>query len=165
MEKIRILIADDTEIIAKQTEKALDKLEEVEVIGIAKDGQEEIDLINELKPDLVFSDNQMPKMNGIEVIEKVYNSNMENKPQFIFATGDRDMLLMKRANECEVVRIIHKPFFEEDIISAFEEYKELKEMGAFEKKDKTEVVERKTEEKKEEVKVSLFQKIKDFLNS
>ena len=43
MKKIKILIADDIEIIAKTIKSELEKIEDVEIVGIAKDGEEEIE--------------------------------------------------------------------------------------------------------------------------
>lgn len=158
MEKIKILIADDMDIIAKQTKMYLEKREDTEIVGIANNGKEEIDLIKELKPDLVFTDNQMPQMNGIDVIEEVYNSEMEDKPSFILVTGDRDMVLYQRADKCNVVKVLHKPVDEDKIIEAFEYYKELPQEENI--KINTEEI-----EGKEETKISLIGKIKKFLNS
>ena len=59
MRKLKVLIADDVEIIAKANQQIVEKNEEIEVIGLAYDGQEEYDMILELKPDIVISDNQM----------------------------------------------------------------------------------------------------------
>lgn len=161
MEKVKILIADDTEIIAKQTKMYLEKREDVEIVGIANNGKEEIDLINTLQPDLVFTDNQMPQMNGIDVIESIYNLQMEKKPKFILVTGDRDWILQNKAEECDVVKILHKPVDEDKIIEAFEYYKELSEEKTVEKN--TEDIEQ--NDIKKQTKITLIDKIKKFLNS
>lgn len=161
MDKVRILIADDMDIIAKQTKSYLEKREDTEIVGIANNGKEEIDLINELKPDLVFTDNQMPQMNGIDVIEQVYNSTMEKKPSFILVTGDRDMVLYQRADKCNVVRVLNKPVDEYKIIEAFEYYKELPQEEIIE--NNTEEVEQ--DETNKQNKTSFIDKIKKFLNS
>ena len=158
MDKVRVLIADDMEGIALQTKGALLKREDVEILGIACNGEEEVKMINELNPDLVFTDNQMPKMNGIDVIELIYNSDMERKPRFVLVTGDRDMTLFNRANKCQVVKILNKPFGGEQIIGALEDYINNPEYEVEEEK-----VEVAKEEKKE--KKSFFEKLKNFLNS
>ena len=157
MDKIRVLIADDMEGIALQTKGALLKREDVEILGIASNGEEEVKMINELNPDLVFTDNQMPRMNGIDVIELIYNSDMEKKPRFVLVTGDRDMTLFNRANKCQVVKILNKPFGGEQIIGALELYINNPE---YEIEEEVEVAK---EEKKENK--SFFEKIKKFLNS
>lgn len=163
MDKIKVLIADDMEMIAMQTKSHLEKNEDIEIVGIANNGEEEINKIHELKPDLVFTDNQMPLMNGIDVIELVYNSTMENKPEFVLVTGDRDMELFNRANKCQVVRILNKPVDGDKILEAVKEYKSIVEM----KKNK-QVEEKKSEKSEEEIKkekISFLKRIKKFLNS
>ena len=73
MKKLKVLIADDIDVITEGNKKIVEKNSNIEVIGIANDGNEEYELILKLKPDIVVTDNQMPKMNGIEVIEKILN--------------------------------------------------------------------------------------------
>lgn len=122
MEKIRVVIADDVEVITQSLKGFLEKDERIEVIGIANDGEEEWNKILELKPDLVFTDNQMPKMNGIQVIEKMYNLDIVNKPKFVLVTADRDMELYNRAYKNGTILIINKPVDERRIKDAVDEY-------------------------------------------
>ena len=88
MEKIKVLIADDVQVIAESNKKIAQTFENIEVLGIAKNGQEEYNMIEKLMPDLVITDNKMPVMNGIEVIEKINNSSISKKPKFILVTAD-----------------------------------------------------------------------------
>lgn len=83
MGKIKVVIADDVNVIAEQHKKVASSFSEIDVIGIAKNGQEEYEMIVNLQPDLVITDNQMPEKNGIDVIELVNNSSIAHKPQFI----------------------------------------------------------------------------------
>lgn len=122
MEKIKIIIADDMQIIAEGIKKTILKDNRVEVIGIANDGQEEYEMIEKLQPDLVFTDNQMPKMNGIQVIEMIHDSEMPNKPQFVLITADRDMELYNRAYKNGTILVINKPIDERRIFDAIDEY-------------------------------------------
>ena len=91
MGKIKVVIADDVNVIAEQHKKVASSFSEIDVIGIAKNGQEEYEMIVNLQPDLVITDNQMPEKNGIDVIELVNNSSIAHKPQFILVTGDSDI--------------------------------------------------------------------------
>ena len=94
MKKFKVLIADDIEIIAQTNKKIAEKNESVEVIGLAYNGQQEYDMILELKPDIVITDNQMPNMNGVDVVQKIYNSNLDSVPKFILVTADYDALFL-----------------------------------------------------------------------
>jgi len=124
MEKIKVLIADDIVSMAEVLKQQLEKFEDVEVVGIAVDGQDEVEKIEELKPDLVFTDNQMPKLNGIDVVDFVRNSAIEKKPDFVIITGDNDFDLMKRAFSLDVLRLIHKPCDERKITEVLEQYRQ-----------------------------------------
>ncbi len=156
MEKIKVLIVDDLAPIREVLKQQLEKIEDIEIIGIAEDGQDEIEKIKELKPDLVFTDNQMPKMNGIEVVEFIKNSEIEKIPEFVIITGDNDFELMKKAFSLDVLRLIHKPCDERKIVEVIAEYKQ--KMQIFENmKETCQHIEEKIKEKKE--KRSFFRKV------
>lgn len=125
MKKIKILIADDMKIIAESIKKSVQKNKNVEVIGVANNGQEEYEMIVKLKPNLVFTDNQMPKMNGIQVIETIYNSKIKNKPKFVLVTADRDMEIYNRAYKNGAILVINKPIEERRLLDAIDEYIEV----------------------------------------
>ena len=123
MNPIKILIADDIEIIAKTIKSELEKIEDVEIVGIAKDGEEELEKIIELNPDLVVTDNKMPKMTGIEVIEKIKNLNIINKPDFILVTGNVDMSIREKVKELKIYGVVEKSASYDKLIEKVEEYK------------------------------------------
>lgn len=109
MEKIKVLIADDMQMIAENIKNIILKNENFEVVGIAANGKKELDMIHTLKPDIVFTDNQMPEMNGIDVIENVYKSELDIKPKFILVTGDTDRELYNKCAELDVITVLNKP--------------------------------------------------------
>lgn len=120
---MKVLIADDAEIIAKTIKNVLTEDDRLEILEIANNGTEEYEKIIELKPDLVITDNQMPGLNGIDVIEKIYNSDIQDKPTFIMITGDAfNPELRNKANEFNVFRIIRKPIDDELLKEAIEEF-------------------------------------------
>ena len=110
MRKLRIIIAEDEPIILEMYKNIVGKREDYEIIGTATNGKEEEDLINATKPDVVITDNQMPIQNGIDVIEKVYNSDLVYKPKFILITGDyRDRSFLDKCEKLQVERVMGKP--------------------------------------------------------
>ena len=121
MNKIKVLIADDIEVIAKSYKKVVENNEKIEVVGLANNGQQEYEMILELKPEIVITDNKMPILNGIDVIEKIHNSNIDNKPNFIIITGDIDYSLMKKCNELGNIRMLNKPVTDDKILYALDE--------------------------------------------
>ena len=110
MRKLRIIIAEDEPIILEMYKNIVGKREDYEIIGTATNGKEEEELINTTKPDIVITDNQMPIQNGIDVIEKVYNSDLVYKPKFILITGDyRDRNFLDKCEKLQVERVMGKP--------------------------------------------------------
>ena len=91
MNKYKIIIADDMEENLIRLEKILNGINSIDLVGKAKNGKEELEKILELHPDLVLSDNQMPLLNGIDVIEKIRNDYKEENIDFIIITADRNL--------------------------------------------------------------------------
>ena len=120
MSKYRIIIADDIEDNLIRIEKVLNNIANVEIVGKAKNGEEELEKISELHPDLVITDNQMPILNGIDVIEKIRNSYKEKNIDFIIITADRN--LTQRALSLNVFSIINQPYEDSKIIDTINEY-------------------------------------------
>ncbi|NWF37099.1 chemotaxis-specific protein-glutamate methyltransferase CheB [Mariprofundus sp. KV] len=65
---IKILIVDDSAVYRLLLKKALNGVSDIEVVGVASDGQEAIELIPSLKPDVLTLDLNMPRMNGMETL-------------------------------------------------------------------------------------------------
>lgn len=69
--KIKVLIADDHTLVREGIKALLKEIRDIEVIGEAKDGDEVIDKIKELKPDIILLDISMPKVNNLNFCEKI----------------------------------------------------------------------------------------------
>lgn len=68
MEQIRVLLADDHTLIRAGISALLERMERVEIVGEAPDGHSAMKLIQELAPDVVLLDLQMPGLSGFEVL-------------------------------------------------------------------------------------------------
>ena len=68
---IRILVVDDTALYRKIVGDVLRSLPGVEVVGTAFNGQVALEKIQELRPDLVTLDLEMPQMGGVEVLRRL----------------------------------------------------------------------------------------------
>ncbi len=121
-QKIKILIADDINKIAEDNKNIVSQNENVEIVGIASNGQEEMEMILEFTPDLVITDNKMPIMNGIEVIEKINATELNDKPDFILFTGDYSSELNKKCRELGVYMILDKLTGKENLLGAIDDY-------------------------------------------
>ena len=117
MDKLRILIAEDSAPFRQGLRGLLQSVDSLEVVGEATSGQEAIQLANQLQPDIVLMDLQMPGLNGIEATRQiVYTSphisilmlTMFEDDESVFAArraGARGYLL-KGALKAEIVRAI-----------------------------------------------------------
>ena len=70
MKKIKIIVADDQEIILNSLIENLKKIDNFEIIGTAKDGKELLSLLEIENTDVLITDNQMPELSGLEVLKK-----------------------------------------------------------------------------------------------
>jgi DNA-binding NarL/FixJ family response regulator len=68
---IRVLIADDQAIARQGLQVILSVEADIEVVGLAKDGQEAVELAEKLQPDLVLMDLKMPKLNGVQATKAI----------------------------------------------------------------------------------------------
>jgi DNA-binding NarL/FixJ family response regulator len=68
---IRVLIADDHGVIRDGLGRLISALEDMEVVGLAGDGEEALQRVAELSPDVVLMDLDMPRMDGIEATRRV----------------------------------------------------------------------------------------------
>src|SRR5207237_4273763 len=84
--KTRVLIVDDEPIGRRCIRRYLAKHNDIEVIGEAANGISAVEQINELHPDIVFLDVQMPDLDGFGVIENVEPST-DPAPVYIFVTA------------------------------------------------------------------------------
>lgn len=71
IERIKILVVDDSAFMRKYISDIINKEPDMEVIDIAKDGNTAIEKIVSLKPDIVTLDEEMPDKNGLEVLNEI----------------------------------------------------------------------------------------------
>ena len=67
---IRALIVDDSPFVRKVVREMLSRSPFIEVVGIARDGEEALSMADQLKPDVITCDLTMPKMNGVEFVRR-----------------------------------------------------------------------------------------------
>ena len=103
IDNIKVVIIDDEKLAQDIIKNFLSNKEEVEIAQICSNGFEGIKAINEHKPDLIFLDIQMPKINGFEMLEL-----LKNPPQIIFSTAFDQYAL--KAFEVNAVDYLLKPF-------------------------------------------------------
>jgi len=106
--KIRVLIVDDSRMIREVLKDILAAQPDIEVVGAAADAFEARDMIKSLNPDVITLDVEMPKMNGLEFLDKL----MRAKPMpvvMISSFTERGSEITFRALELGAVEFVTKP--------------------------------------------------------
>ena len=95
-EKIKVVIADDNVEFAQIVKSFLNQKEDIEVIDIAKDGEEAVKMIREKEPDVALLDVIMPQLDGIGVLEKLNALPKKLKTNFIMLSAiGQDIITQK----------------------------------------------------------------------
>lgn len=77
--KIRILLVDDHTILREGVRTLLNTQEDMEVVGEAEDGEQAVNLVKKIRPDIVLMDIGLPGINGIEATKRIKRENPEVK--------------------------------------------------------------------------------------
>ncbi len=115
-EKIRILIVDDVAETRENVRKLLQFESDFEVVGAARSGREAVQLCEELKPDVVLMDINMPDMDGIAATEAI----RQRMPsvQIVILSVQNDSNYMRRAMLAGARDFLTKPPMADELISA-----------------------------------------------
>ena len=113
---IRAIIVDDEDLARQVIREMLTTHPEIEIVGECSNGFDAVKAVAELKPDLMFLDVQMPKLDGFEVLELIADD-----VAVIFATAYDEHAI--RAFEVHAVDYLLKPFRAERLNDAIERAK------------------------------------------
>lgn len=113
---MRVLVVDDEPIARARIVRLLRRLEDVEVVGEAENGQEALRLAAELAPDVMLLDVEMPGLDGLAVAET------PGVPPVVFTTAHREHAV--HAFDADAVDYLLKPIQEERLARALERVRE-----------------------------------------
>lgn len=102
MKTFKTILIDDERLAREELKSLLKDYHEIEIIGEAKNGEEGIEMIKSLSPDLIFLDVNMPGMTGFEMIKQ-----LDEIPNVIFVTAYDEYAL--KAFEVNALDYILKP--------------------------------------------------------
>ena len=114
--KIAVTIADDNQDFTKVLANYLNSQEDIQVVGVANDGVEALDIMIAKEPDISLLDIIMPHMDGLAVLEKLSKAPIKNKPKCIVISGVGQDSITQKAIATGAEYYIVKPF-ELDILA------------------------------------------------
>ena len=123
LKNFTVLYVEDDELVRKNAVEYLSRISK-KVIE-AKDGKEAISLWREHKPDIIITDINMPRLNGLDMASYIRANDAD--VQIIIATAHSDTEYLLRAVELQLVKYIIKPISKEKLLSALEKSMELME--------------------------------------
>ncbi|CCJ34430.1 response regulator [Caloramator australicus] len=115
-EKIKVLIADDHELIRRGLERIISFEEDIEVVGEARDGREVLDILKSKAVDVLLLDINMPIINGIDVLKIVKKD--FNNVRVILLTVENQNTIIKKAIEIGADGYILKDSAGSEIVEA-----------------------------------------------
>lgn len=122
-EKITVLVADDNKDFTMTLSSYLEKEEQIEIVGIAKDGNEAYEMTVKLQPDILLLDIIMPHLDGLGVLEKLGETELAKRPLAIILSAVGQDKITQKAISLGAQYYIVKPF---DINVLIKRMKELK---------------------------------------
>jgi YesN/AraC family two-component response regulator len=111
--RLKVLIADDILEARRGTRLMLAMHPGVEVIAIAQNGQQAVELAIKHQPDIVLMDLNMPEMDGIAAMQQIRQA----RPEIIFIviSGEDDAKIKKAAIDAGALDFLQKPFMFDDL--------------------------------------------------
>ena len=91
--RIRVLLADDHSIVREGLQAMLERSEEFEVVGQARDGVEAVQAASELSPDVIVMDVMMPEKDGVEACREIMESLPETRVVMLTASTEADAVI------------------------------------------------------------------------
>ena len=104
---VRVLVVDDSAYVRKTIKQILSRSPFIEVIGIAGDGEQALEMVKELHPDVVTLDLMMPGLDGLGFLTKQMAS--RPLPVIVVSTASDQNDLVLKALEAGAVDFVHKP--------------------------------------------------------
>lgn len=113
MTEYRVLIADDEKGYCDLLEKSINRMEGYRVVGKAYDGQRAVELAQSLRPDILVTDINMPKLSGLDLLRRVREIDQEIETLVI--SGYSEFSYAKTALALGVNDYLLKPFLPDEL--------------------------------------------------
>ena len=113
---IRVLLVDDDPYVREGVRSCLSRHLQFDVVGEASNGQEAIDLVRDIKPDVLIMDIMMPRMNGIQAAEQIQNLKLPT--HILLLSMYSDAGFVHTALQCGVKGYVLKSSVSDELLQA-----------------------------------------------
>lgn len=110
MKNIRVILADDNREFTELLEEYLNDQNDIEVVGVAFNGNDVLNLLSHTLPDVLILDIVMPHLDGLAVLEQIRGMKLPVMPKIIMLTAFGQEEITKKAVELGASYYILKPF-------------------------------------------------------
>ncbi len=107
--QISVVLADDSEDFVNAVKNHLDTVDGIRVAGVAYNGREAIEMVKEVKPDVLLLDMIMPQLDGLGVLQKIKNTSLEKEPVCMMLSGVSQARSTQKAMELGCAYFMLKP--------------------------------------------------------
>ncbi|MCC3358711.1 sporulation transcription factor Spo0A [Bacillus sp. REN16] len=115
MKKIQVCVVDDNRELVNLLDEYLSSQDDIEVLGVAYNGQDCLNMLQDKQPDVLILDIIMPHLDGLAVLEKLRELNLEKQPNVIMLTAFGQEDVTKKAVDLGAAYFILKPFDMENL--------------------------------------------------
>jgi chemosensory pili system protein ChpA (sensor histidine kinase/response regulator) len=116
----RVLIVDDSLSVRNSLSQLM--TDGGYQVVVARDGLEAIDMLDKERPDIILTDLEMPRMNGLELVSYIRNSERWSPMPIVMITSRTLAKHRKQAEAAGVNRYITKPFTEDDVLASIDDH-------------------------------------------
>ena len=125
MSRWSVAIVDDNERMVEILDGILRQDEELQIVGIARNGEEACQVIREKEPDIMLLDIIMPKLDGLTVMERIgHDANIRKKPEFVVISAIGQERITEDAFLLGASYSIMKPFDHDMLLGRIRSLKE-----------------------------------------
>ena len=129
--KVNVLLVDDSRTVLEQLERILADIEDVAIVGLARNGAAAIRMTNESKPDLVLMDIVMPGLDGLSALRTIRSMHPEIRIAMVSSVSG-DATKAEEAFKLGACQVLGKPFDIDLIESLIENVRRDRSMPAAE---------------------------------
>lgn len=114
LKDIKLLYVEDEDAIVKVMTRLLE--DNVSELYIAKDGSKALELYETHKPDIILADINIPKLNGLDLISKIRETDSNVRVILLTAYSDKDFLI--KAADLKLTKYLIKPIIGKELFEA-----------------------------------------------